>query len=248
MNVSLYQAASALNASSRWQEVVSENLASSSIPGYKRQDLSFSAVQAGMMSGSQGALAQHFSLAQANTSTNFQPGELRATWVKTDVAIDGKGFFAIQMANGATAYTRDGEFQINAQGELVTKQGHPVLGESGPIRINLTDPNPISISATGEVSQGGQVQGKLRIVDFNQPQLLTSTGGGYFMAQSPDLVPNEIAKPSLRQGYLEGANTSSVAEMANLITVMRGFEANQRVIQIQDERMGRAISELGNPS
>ena len=68
------------------------------------------------------------------------------------------------------------------------------------------------------------------------------------MANNANLQPEEIAQPSLRQGFLEGANTSPVTEMASLINVMRSFEANQRLVQIQDERMGRAISELGNPS
>lgn len=248
VNVSLYQAASAMNANTRWQEVITENLAATSIPGYKKQDLSFSAIQSGMMSNGASGAQQHFALPQAKTIIDFSPGELHATQSKTDVAIDGPGFFAVQMANGSTAYTRDGEFRITAQGQLATKQGYPVLGDSGPVQINLQDPSPITISANGEVSQGGEVKGKIKIVDFQQPQLLTQTGGGYFIADNPSLVPADVAQPSLRQGFLEGANTTSVAQMANLISVMRGYEANERVIQLQDERMSRAITELGNPS
>jgi flagellar basal body rod protein FlgG len=244
VNVSLYQAASALNAGSRWQEVISENLASSSIPGYKKQDLSFTAVQAGLMPRGASGNAPAFTLPRVVTTTNFQPGELQMTGSNTDVAIDGPGFFVVQMANGASAYTRDGEFQMNAQGQLTSKQGYPVLGDAGPIQLNLNDTTPISISATGVVSQGPEVKGKLRVVDFQQPQLLTAAGGGYFLAQNAALVPNEVAQPSVRQGFLEGSNTTSVGEMANLITGMRSFEANQRVIQLQDDRMSRAISEL----
>jgi flagellar basal-body rod protein FlgG len=200
------------------------------------------------MANTANGTAQHFSLPLGTEQTNFQPGELRATSSKTDVAIDGRGFFTVQMPNGATAYTRDGEFQITPQGQLATKQGYPVLGDGGPISVNLNDPTPLSISAAGQISQGAEVKGKLKIVDFQQLQLLTPTGAGLFIAQDPNLVPTDVPQPSVRQGYLEGANTTSVSEMANLITVMRGYEANQRVIQLQDERMSRAISELGSPN
>ena len=247
MNVSLYQAASALNAHARWQEVITENLSSSSIPGYKRQDLSFAAVQAGMMSPTAMAGSQPFSLTRASISTNFQPGELQMTSSKTDVAIEGSGFFAVQMANGSTAYTRDGGFQLNSQGQLTTKQGYPVLGEGGPVQLDLSDSSPITISAKGEISQGTEVRGRIKVVDFDQPQLLTQAGAGYFVAQNPNLVPQEVAEPTIRQGFIEASNAATVSEMANLITVMRGFEANQRVISMQDERMNRAISELGSP-
>ena len=248
MNVSLYQAAAAMTADARWQEAISGNLASASIPGFKKQDLSFDAVQAGMMSQATIDPRMHYILPRATSVTSFAQGELRATGVNTDVAIEGKGFFEVQLPNGATAYTRDGEFQMNSLGQLITKQGSLVLGESGPIQLDHNNPSPLSISATGEVSQGADVKGKLKVVDFTQPNLLTQISGGNFLANHPNLQPVEVSQPSLRQGFLEAANTSPVTEMASLISVMRAFEANQRIVQLQDERMGRAISELGNPN
>jgi flagellar basal body rod protein FlgG len=246
MNVSLYQAASAMSANARWQDVVSQNLASSSVPGFKKQDLSFSAVQAGLLKTAHGSTPM--SLPHAQSATNFQQGESRYTGVNTDVAIDGDGFFEIQLANGSTAYSRDGEFQVNAQGQLVTKQGCLVLGDRGPIQLDRNNPNPLTISATGEVAQGNESRGRLKVVTFSDPRLLRPTTGGSFLADNPNLQPKTLAQPSLRQGFVESSNTSSVMEMANLIRVMRGFEANQHVVQTQDERMGRAISELGSPT
>src|SRR2546421_12269743 len=116
MNVGLYQAAAALNANGRWQDSIAQNLAAASIPGFKKQDLSFGAIAAGMKSAP--APDTHSSLA-----TNFSPGELRFTGVKTDVALEGSGFFAVQLPDGNIGYTRDGEFQTNASGELISKQG-----------------------------------------------------------------------------------------------------------------------------
>jgi flagellar basal-body rod protein FlgG len=190
----------------------------------------------------------HYTMPHATPATNFAQGELRTTGVNTDVAIEGRGFFEVQLPNGATAYTRDGEFQINSVGQLTTKQGSLVLGESGPIQLDRNNSAPLSISATGEVSQGAEIKGKLRLVDFDQPNLLTQVSGGYFIANHPNLQPADATGTSVRQGFLEGANTLPVTEMASLINVMRAFEANQRIIQLQDERMGRAIAELGNPN
>ena len=247
----MYQAASALNANSRWQEIISQNLASSNIPGFKKQEMSFQAVQAGMLAPTAaGALAnsQPISLATANNHLNFSPGQLNTTGVNTHLALEGEGFFEVQMPNGTTAFTRDGEFKVNALGQLVTKQGYLVMGEEGPIQMDPRNSVAISVSSNGTVSQGNEVRGKLHLVAFNDPKLLTEAGGGCFVAKDPNLQPLPESGTLVHQGVLEGANTSSVLEMANLISVMRAFEANQKVIQTQDERMGRAISELGNPN
>jgi len=249
MNVSLYQAASALHAMDRWQETITENLASSSVPGYKKQDFSFAAVQAGLhpapaANGRGASRAVLMSTGQA--STNFQPGAMRVTNVKTDIAIDGKGFFEVQLPHGATAYTRDGEFHIDAQGQLVTKEGYRVLGDGGPVMLDLDNHTEMSISATGEVSQGSDLKGRIRLTEFSNPRGLQRVSGGYFLADNANAGATPAAASTLRQGMLESANTSVVMEMANLMSAMRTFEANQRMAQIQDERLARTISDLGN--
>ncbi|MBX3747514.1 MAG: flagellar hook-basal body protein [Verrucomicrobiae bacterium] len=248
MNVSLYHAASALNATDRWQEMIAQNLASSGVPGYKKQEISFSAVQAGQAIAGPAPVSGTFQLPQARAVTSFQAGELRYTGSPTDAAIDGRGFFEVQLPNGTSAFTRDGEFRWSAQGQLVTKQGYAVLGDGGPIQLDLDNPAPLSIAATGEVSQGVDMKGRLRITEFNDPSLLKPLSGGLFLGGDPGLAGREAAESTVRQGWIEGANTSVVGEMANLITAMRTFEANQRLIQMHDERMSRVISDLGTPN
>lgn len=246
--MSLSQAAAAMNASARWQEIISENLAAASIPGFKRSDVSFEAIQTGANNSASLDSQLGFTAPRATQTISFQQGELRPTSSQTDVAIEGPGFFEVELPSGATGYTRDGEFHIDAQGQLVTKQGYAVLGEGGPIQLDPNNKGALSIAPTGEVSQGSDLTGKIKVVNFEKPELLTPTSSGLFIAKHLDLRPEEVAVPSLRQGYLESANTSSVLEMANLIASMRAFEANQRVLQIHDQHLGEAITTLGGPS
>ena len=246
MNVSLYQAAAAMNANSRWQEVIAENLAGSTVPGSRKQDVSFSAVSAGIAPTTAGLNGSTYVMPATTARINFQQGTIRPTGLPTDLAIEGPGFLEVQLPSGHRAFTRDGELQLNAQGQLVTKQGYLVMGDGGPLQMDPTNSSPISISATGEVSQGGGLKGRIRLVEFSQPGLLQPIGGGCFMANSPQGQPAPAQSSQMRQGFLEAANSSATKEMASLITSMRMFEANQKVMQTQDDRMGRVITDLGS--
>src|SRR6185503_104226 len=103
MNVSLYQAAAAMNATSRWQEMISDNLADSSVPGARKQDISFAAVEAGLPSSRLGMNGDRFVIPAARPALNFQQGEINPTGIVTDFAIDGPGFFQVQMPNDQIA-------------------------------------------------------------------------------------------------------------------------------------------------
>ena len=249
MDVSLYQAAAAMNASTRWQEVIADNLAANQVPGYKKQDLSFSTVQAGYMTGT-GApgTAKRSTMPLAGTTTNFEPGELHPTGVATDLAIEGAGFFEVRMPDGTKGYTRDGGFRVSMQGQLLTKQGLPVMGQTGPLTLDPGNSAPITVAATGEVSQGGQVKGRLRLTEFGNPAALGAAGTGLFVATNPAAQAHAAAASNVRQGFLENANTSSMTEMGNLISAMRFYEANQKVIQTEDDRVSKLISDVANPS
>ncbi len=246
MNVSLYQAASALSANERWQEAIAQNISAASVPGFKKQDISFSAVEAGMQGvPKSGEATARWVQPMATTSTNFSQGELRASTKPTDMAIQGPGFFEVQRPDGSLGYTRDGEFAISSNGELVTKSGFPVQGQGGPISLDRNNPNPITVTEQGDVVQGSDVRGRLKIMDFDNPALLAQIGGGLFSAAQAGIQGTPATNSTVRSGYIEGANTSSMREMTDLIAVMRSSEANQRIIQVQDERMGKVISELG---
>ena len=242
MNLSLFQAATGMSASARWQEITAENLAASQVPGYKRQEITFEPMISGYTpAGSE--VGPHYVAPRSSVHTDFTAGGFRTTGVDTDLAIDGDGFFAVQLPSGEVAYTRDGEFHRTPGGQLVTKQGYPLLGDNGPVQI---DPNTAQmfINPSGEISQGTDQRGKIRIVGINDPSGLTPTGGGLYLATGKGVQETALANPVVRQGYLELSNSNPVAEMTHLISSMRMFEMNQRVIQSQDERLGKTITEL----
>jgi len=245
MDVSLYQAAAAMNATAQWQDLIVENLGSAAIPGARKQEISFSDVQNGLASNASGSVNLGDYVPKANTVINFSAGELRPTGNAMDFALEGPGFFTVQTPNGQHIYTRDGEFQLNAKGQLVTKQGYAVLGVGGPLQLNPNSPGDITISATGDVSQGEQTIGKLALAEFENPQLLTRIGAGTFRADDAGVAPVPASSTQVRQSFIESANASPTTEMASLITAMRMFESNQKVLQMQGDRMSRVITDLG---
>jgi len=245
MDVSLYQAAAAMNATAQWQDLISQNLAASSIPGARKQEISFSDVQAGLNSNSE---PSNYSIPSVSTSTNFKTGELCSTGNSMDFALEGPGFFTVQLPDGQRAYSRDGEFKLNAKGQLVNKEGFAVLGSSGPLQFNPSSSDPITISATGDVHQGAETKGKIQITEFQHPEKLTQLGAGDFRSDDQDAQPGAADSTLVRQGFIEAANTSPTTEMASLITAMRMFESNQKVLQMQSDRMSRVITDLGGTS
>ena len=159
---------------------------------------------------------------------DFSTGAYEQTRNPLDVAIEGDGFLAVQTPAGER-YTRNGALQINAQGQLVTANGTPVLGDGGPIVLQPGDQD-ISIARDGTVTvrEGSNtkvdsLRGKLRIVTFDRAQQLQKEGNNLFAA--PAGVTAQAATPAsgLRQGFIEKSNVSAVAEMSRMIEVMRTY-------------------------
>lgn len=248
MDVSLYSAAAAMNATERWQDLVADNLSAASVPGARQQEISFSAVQAGLASAAANPNAAKYVIPFAGATTNFKQGELKATGGNLDMALEGPGFFTVQMPDGSKAYTRDGEFRLNSQGQLTTTQGYLVLTDSGPITFDPNNAAHITISADGQVSQGADTKGKLAITEFGNLNALTVSNGGYFRADSVTALPKAATNTNVRQGFVEESNASPTLAMASLLTSMRMFESNQKVMQMQSDRMSKAIADLSGTS
>jgi flagellar basal-body rod protein FlgF len=250
MNVGLYSAAAAMNVNQRWLEATSENLAGQVVPGFKKEDVVFGSFNAGQIPAQYRNTApgqpKSYLYPIAAGGTNFSQGSMRRTEVPTDLAIDGKGFFVVELPGGQQGYTRDGEFHITPDGMMVTKEGLPVLSNNGPILIDPLSQARISIAADGTVRQGQNDLGKINVVEFSSPGDLTAASGGIFISRNGGPGPSESTESRIRQGYLESSNVSTVKEMSNMILAMRNYEANQKLIHTQDERLGKTIQSLGD--
>jgi flagellar basal body rod protein FlgG len=205
-------------------------------------------VQAGLAPDAPGSAGSSYVIPFAGATTNFSQGELKATGSKMDFALEGPGFFSVQMPDGSKAYTRDGEFKLNAQGILTTKQGYPVLTNGGPITFDPNNPVPINVSSDGQVSQGADAKGTIAVTEFGNLKGVTMGNGGYFMADNTIAKPKPATTTNVRQGFVEASNTSPTLAMASLITSMRMFETNQKVMQMQSDRMTKTITDLSGTS
>ncbi len=165
---------------------------------------------------------------------DFAAGPVEETKNPLDVAVDGNAFLVVQTPAGER-YTRDGGLQINPQGQLVTSAGYPVLGNSGPITFQPTD-RDITIAQDGNVTvrEGisvlDSIRGKLRLVNFTQPQSLVKEGANLFSAAAgAGAAPATNAK--VRQGFIEKSNVNSVAEMSRMIEVTRAYSSISSMLQ-----------------
>ena len=172
-------------------------------------------------------------------NTDFNQGHLITTSNPLDLAIRGEGFFQVQTPEGIR-YTRDGSFSLSSNGYLVTKQGYYVLGENGPLQLLQT--GDITISQQGEVFVNDEYIDRLNIVTFADLNQLQKQGDNLYFT---DAVPEPLQDADVVQGALEGSNISIVAEMVDLISAFRAYEANQKVIQTHDTTLDRAINDVG---
>jgi len=237
MNIGAYQGASALKAYEKWQEVISQNIAYGSAPGFKKSDVTFDSI----LGSKAGA-----GMPEVKSVINFSPGSVQQSGNQFDFAIQGNGFFKIQRPNGKVGYTRDGEFHLNPDRTLVTKQGSHVMGAIGPITIH-GEGGDISVSPDGTISQGKESVGKLGIFDFKDKSKLERVGDGLFASSDTSVQPEAVAKPQVLNGCLESSNVSSLTEMVNLINVSRAYEASQKILSSGDDNEDKAIQTLGSP-
>jgi flagellar basal-body rod protein FlgF len=227
MDSGFYAACTALMARSQTLDQVANNLANVSTPGYRAQHDSFRS----MFATSSGAPLSGLNLAVNDYSVlggnqlDLSQGSLEKTGNDTDLAIEGKGFFAVQTAGGQL-FTRDGNFHVSPKGELVTSAGDTVLGtDNRPIPIVGA---PISVGPDGTISVNGALAGQLKVVDFPAGTPLAAVGKTYYSAPDKTAVPD--AESSVQQGMLESSNVNPVASSVELITVQRYAELMQRAL------------------
>ena len=246
MNIGMYQSAASLTAIERWQDAVTQNIASSQVTGYKKRTVEFSGIAMGEINVGTGRQTevQAGVLPKATYGVNFQPGDTHTTGRSLDVALQGEGFFEVQTASGDHAFTRCGEFHVTPDRTLTTSDGSPVLSDGGsPITLQAQG-GEISIGPEGLVTQGDAQLGRLSVVKFVDSSQLAPIGSGYFMPQA-DARPTQIEHPQVLQGYLETSNVAPLREMVALIQIARAYEANSKLITSRDQTLSKVLEALG---
>jgi flagellar basal body rod protein FlgG len=248
MNIGLYQSASALSALERWQDSVAQNITSSQTTGFRKRTINFSTEMAGELRADPksrtGGESMPMLFPKVNQGINFVTGETQPTRREFDVAIQGDGFFQVQMPDGTTAYTRSGEFRLRSDRTLVTGNGYEVLTDGGaPITLQ-PGAGTLTINRDGSIFQGTTPLGTLSVQKFANNANLIPAKDGFFIA--PAGMPGErVDQPELMQGYLEGSNVAPLREMVDLVLIARAYEANEKIIKTVDQQMEKTLQALG---
>jgi len=237
-------------------DVISNNLANVNTASFKRASVQFEDVMystekppgAPLADGSITAagIQVGYGTKPIATTKSFEQGNLQSTGEQTDVAIEGKGFFRVQLPDGSFGYTRDGSLRINDQGQLVTNQGYRVDG------VDAFDAQRelITIGRDGSISQivAGELQtlASLQLTNFPNPEGLRQIGENTYVeteasgAAEAGLTPGDNGMGFIAQGFIETSNVRVVEEMVRLIQAQRAYEVNSKSIQSSDEMMGIA--------
>lgn len=243
----IYNSASGMITQKKKLDVVTNNLANTTTAGYKEDKLltsSFSemyvakldnknTVQSPSIIGS-----KSFGVHIDEVVTSFLHGNFEETGIYTDFALQGDGFFVVDTPQGMM-YSKSGNFKVSADGILVTNSGYPVMSDSGYIQTGF---EKFSSSEDGYIeTENGRY--KMMIVDIEDKSLLRKQNDGLY-AQS-ETLHLEAQNTKLRQGFLESSNVDLVKQMVEMIEISRNFEINQRMVKIQDERLGKSVNEIG---
>lgn len=257
----LWVSKTGLNAQDTALRAISNNLANVATTGFKRdrgiyQDLLYQIDrQPGGQSSQDTQLPSGLQLGTGvrivGTQKIFTPGTLQITEQPLDLAINGRGFFQVVLPDGQNASTRDGGFQISANGEIVTSDGlvlqPPVTIPENASTITIGTDGVVSVAVAG--SPGTTQVGTVQVVDFVNPAGLQSVGGNLFIettasggAQAGTAGQNGLG--NIRQGTLEASNVSVVEELVNMIATQRAYEMNSKVVATADQMLQYVGSNL----
>jgi flagellar basal-body rod protein FlgG len=253
---SLYIASTGLNAQQTQLDVISNNLANVSTTGFKKgrpvfEDLLYQTIrQPGAQSSQQTQLPSGFQLGVGvgvvATERLHTQGNLQQTNNSLDVAINGNGFFQILMPDGSTSYTRDGSFQLDSTGALVTASGYALQ----PAITIPADAQTVTIAKDGTVSvtqpntTGATTVGQIQLATFVNPTGLQSLGENLYAETASSGTP-QVNNPGvtgtgvLNQNFIETSNVNVAEELVNMIVAQRAYEMNSRAITTSDQMLQR---------
>lgn len=252
----LYTSGWSMRANSKQMDIISNNLANVNTNGYKKDTVVYESFPAAMVrrindttsaSNPSGRVGNvHLGDDIGEVFTYYTNGQLVKTDSNLDMAIgeSGSAFFTVGVPNEngeiTEFYTRNGSFTLNANNQLVTSDGYLVMGTDGPITLENEN---FSVLGDGTIVQNEQIVNRLAIREFVNTDSLIKVGNN--LVQTTGETQEQEFQGSIKQGYLEQSNVNAINEMINMITVMRAYEANQKILQAQDGTLEKAVNEVG---
>jgi flagellar basal-body rod protein FlgF len=245
-----YAAGDAMRIFADRNDIIANNLANVSTPGYKKDsvyvepfDVLFARVTT-PVGDDEGLVQPPLGRLRNQAVTVYTPGPLRQTGGAFDLAINGEGFFRVRAPEG-TRYTRDGSFHPDSDGRIVTADGYELLGDGGsPVTINTAEGGDVVIAEDGTVSVNGTRSGRITLADFEPPYPLRKVGHNLYETTSEDAVELTASSPIIQRS-LEMSNVQVVEEMVGLITNYRNYEMAQKMARLQDDSLAEAIRTVG---
>jgi len=219
---------------SRQMEIIADNIANLSTPGFKSEMMAV-IPEADSKTPKDEAMAVPLGLVR-----DIRAGDLTHTGNTLDLAIKGEGYFVVQTPAG-DRYTRNGRFQLDADGQIVNSSGYPLLGDAGgPITVP-TNAGRLTVSRDGTISSRDGTLGTVGIVTFANHQTLERADGSLFTAKQP---PEPAEKAEVVQGAVENSNVKAVIQITEMIAVLRSYQQAQRVVDTENDRERKAIQTL----
>ncbi len=221
-------------------DVIANNIANADTPAFRSGRVMF---QEYLMNNGPGQNPLSF-VQDYGVVHDTREGEIKQTGNPLDIALDGKGYFVVSTAAGQR-YSRDGHLALNAQGDLSTADGDPVLNVQGqPIVIDPRD-GTISIAADGTISNASGQIGQLQLVRFDSDQEMKNVGDTLY---STDQTPEPAPKLAVEQGMIESSNVEPIVEMTKMMQLLRNYQATQQLLQIDNTRQVNSIQDLAKVS
>jgi len=222
----------------RNMDIIANNLANVSTTGFKREAPMFEELLAEIQADT-GSMREVSFVRDWGVLRDMTSGALLQTGSAFDVAVEGDAMLVVRTDRGER-YTRDGHMKLNAQGQIVTADGSPVVGDGGPISVppNTTE---IKIAQDGTITAGTETVGRFRLVKF-PPGALHKEGKNLFSA---DIPPEPPTNARVLQGMIERSNVEPVVEMTQMIEVMRAYQHSSETLSATDELMRKALQRLG---
>ena len=230
----------------RQMDVVANNLANMSTHGYKSGQMMFVEHLIKSKGGESLLTTKMAYVRDIATMTDTKPGAIEHTGNPLDIAIQGEGYLVVQTPEGER-YTRNGRLQLDNTGQLVNQLGQPILADGGAPMVFAPEDTEITISKDGNVSTNNGELGKLRVVTFDNTQILSRTSGAQF-STTEDNPAKDTDTPTVLQGAVEGSNVEPILEMANMIQVHRAYDGVKSFIEREDERQRQMIRDLAATS